>query len=147
MRTFALRTATPGDLDLTYEITEDAMRKYVEDTWGNWNPDEERQKHQRNFTPQTHRIILVDGMEAGFVAIEDFPTYTWLVKIYLRSAYRNAGIGSNLLRQFVDEAAARHKPLRLQVLRVNERAQQLYFRHGFQIAHEMPERLFLQSGE
>lgn len=144
--TMTLRSATLGDLKLTYEITEDAMRQYVEATWGHWNSDEQWLKHERNFTPETHRIILVDEVEAGFVAMEDFPSYTWLVKLYLRSSHRNRGIGSDLLRQFADQAAAQHKPLRLQVLRVNQRAQQLYFRHGFRVAHETPERLFLQLG-
>lgn len=146
MHQLTLRRATLGDLKLTFEITEDAMRHYVKETWGHWDSDEQWLKHERSFTPASHRIILVDGVEAGFVALEEFPTYTWLVKIYLRSSHRNLGIGSELLRQFADQAAAQHKPLRLQVLRVNKRAQQLYFRHGFQVAHETPERLFLQLG-
>ena len=113
---------------------------------GRWDADEQLGKHVRNFTPETHQIIVVDGIEAGFVAIEDFPSYTWLVKLYLRRDSRNLGIGSALLRQFMADAAAQHKPLRLQVLRVNTRAQQLYFRHGFKITYETPERLFLESG-
>lgn len=146
MHQLTMRNATLSDLKLTYEITEDAMRQYVEETWGQWDSAEQWLKHERNFTPETHRIILVGGVEAGFVALEDFPTYTWLVKIYLRSSFRNLGLGSELLRQFAGQAAAQHKPLRLQVLRVNKRAQQLYFRHGFQVSHETPERLFLEMG-
>lgn len=146
MRQVSLRGATQQDLALTYAITEDAMRAYEEQTWGVWNPEEQMRKHARNFTPQTHQIILIDGVESGFVAVEDFPSYLWLVKLYLRSSHRNRGVGSELLSQFADQAAAQNKPLRLQVLRVNQRAQQLYFRHGFQIAHETPECLFLQLG-
>ena len=146
MHPLKLRSATLDDLALTYAITEEAMRAYVEATWGHWDEDEQREKHLRNFTPQTHQIIVVDGVEVGFVAIEDFPSYTWLVKLYLRRDSRNRGIGSALLKQFMQAAAAQNKPLRLQVLRVNALAQQLYFRHGFKIAHETAERLFLEIG-
>ena len=139
-----LRDATEGDVALTYAITEDAMRGYVEKTWGAWDAHEERKKHARSFTPASHKIILADGAVAGCVAIEDFPTYTWLVKIYLLSQFRNFGIGSTLLRQFIGQSAVDQKPLRLQVLRVNRRAQKLYFQHGFKIAHETADRLFLQ---
>ena len=41
----------PDDLALTYAITEDAMRSYVEETWGNWDGEEQRLKHRNNFTP------------------------------------------------------------------------------------------------
>lgn len=146
MRRLSLRSATARDLALTYAITEEAMRAYAEATWGPWNADEEFRKHRRNFVPETHRIILIGRDEAGLLAIEDFPTYTWLVKIYLRAAFRGQGIGSVLLRQVIADASAQDKPVRLQVLRVNTRAQQLYFRHGFTVAHETPERLFLQRG-
>ena len=145
-RPLSLRDATAADLALSYAITEEAMRGYVEATWGHWDTGEQWAKHQRNFTPQTHQIILIDGVEAGFMAVEDFPSYTWLVKLYLRRDSRNLGIGSEMLRRLLAVTAAQHKPLRLQVLRVNGRAQQLYWRHGFKIAHETAERLFLQHG-
>ena len=144
MHPLSLRNATAADLALTYAITEEAMRGYVEATWGHWDTGEQWAKHQRNFTPQSHQIIQVDGVEVGFVAVEDFPGYIWLVKLYLRRNHRNQGVGSGLLQQLMADAAAQAKPLRLQVLRVNTRAQQLYFRHGFKIAHETPERLFLE---
>lgn len=146
MHPLSLRNATAADLALTYAITEEAMRPYVEATWGRWDADEQLAKHQRNFTPETHQLILCNGVEAGFVAMEDFPSYTWLVKLYLRRDSRNQGIGSRLLQGFIATAAAQGKPLRLQVLRVNTRAQALYFRHGFKIAHETAERLFLEIG-
>jgi hypothetical protein len=79
-----LRDATEDDLHVTYAITEDAMRGYVEETWGSWDPDEQRQKHRANFTPETHKIIVFEGDVAGLVAVEQLPTHVWLVKLYIR---------------------------------------------------------------
>ena len=35
------RPATLEDLAFTYAITEDAMRGYVEETWGGWDEEEQ----------------------------------------------------------------------------------------------------------
>lgn len=73
------------------------MRCHVEATWGLWDPLEQREKHCANFTPETHRIILVDDV-AGFVATEDFPSHLWLVKLYVFKKYRGMGNGSQVLQ-------------------------------------------------
>ena len=145
MRQLTLRQATQNDLALTYAITADAMRLHVEKAWGSWDCEDQLQKHKRSFTPESHKIILVDGDEAGLVAIETFPSYTRLVKIYLLRAFRGLGIGSELMHQFIVTAHSEHKVLRLQVLKVNKRAQEFYFRHGFQVTYETTESLFLQK--
>ena len=65
---FITRAASAGDLDLTCRNTGDAMRPYVEATWGAWNEDEQLAKHALNYQPQTHRIITVDA-EGGSARI------------------------------------------------------------------------------
>jgi ribosomal protein S18 acetylase RimI-like enzyme len=166
-RPFDLRPATAADLDLTFAITEDAMRGYVEATWGRWDAAEQRATHEANFTPATHRIIevstgsLADAVlaravaddraradagwvPAGFVAVEDLPEHLWLVKLDLLAPFRGRGLGSAVLRRVMADAAALGKPLYLRVLRVNTGAQALYRRHGFEVVGETPERLFMQ---
>jgi ribosomal protein S18 acetylase RimI-like enzyme len=143
MPRFSYRDASANDLRLTYEITRDAMRKYVEQTWGEWNEAEQIQKHRDSFTPVTHRIICIGEKEAGVVAVEDLPDHVWLVKLYLLAKARGQGIGSAVLRDVIGHAERLGLPIRLRVLRVNEQAQALYARHGFRIAGETPERCFM----
>jgi GNAT superfamily N-acetyltransferase len=142
-----VRAATADDQALCCAITEDAMRGYVEQTWGRWDPEEQRRKHADDFTPATHRIVLVDEEAAGLVALEDLPDHLWLVKLYLRAPYRGRGIGSQLLRDVLGAARALGKPVRLRVLRVNTGARRLYERHGFRVVDESVERFFMQSGD
>ena len=141
-----MRPATPDDLALAYEITEDAMRGYVEETWGNWDEEEQLQKHRANFTPETYRMLLVEGEVAGLVAVEEFASHVWLVKLYLLKKYRSQGIGSQVLQDVQRSAANLGKPVILRVLRVNKRAQALYAKHGFQVTEENAERLHMASG-
>ena len=138
-----MRPATEGDLAVTYAITEDAMRGYVEETWGSWDAEEQLQKHRVNFTPETHRIIVVEDDVAGFVAIEEFPTHVWLVKLYLLARYRGQGVGSQVLQGVLKDAKALGKPVTLRVLRVNKRARALYAKHGFHVTEEGTERLHM----
>lgn len=144
MPRFSYRDASESDLKLTYEITRDAMRKYVELTWGDWNDEEQIQKHRDNFTPATHRIICVGAQEIGLVAVENPLDHVWLVKLYLRAEVQNQGIGSAILRDVIGHAESRDLPIRLRVLRVNERAQALYARHGFCVTGGTPERCFME---
>jgi GNAT superfamily N-acetyltransferase len=138
------RDATAEDLALTYEITKDAMRVYVEATWGAWEESEQSTKHRENFTPSTHQIILVEDRAAGLLATEDLPGYVWLVKVYLLAAYRGKGIGSQVLAGVIAHADSVGKPVRLRVLRVNTRARALYERLGFQVVEQTHERFFME---
>ena len=141
-----MRPASLADLAVTYEITEDAMRGYVEETWGKWDEAEQLQKHRTNFTPETYRIILVKEEVAGLVAVEEFPSHIWLVKLYLLAKYRGQGIGSQVLQSVQNSATAQGKPVTLRVLTVNKRAQALYAKHGFKVTEESAERLHMASG-
>ena len=141
-----MRAATPNDLALTYAITEDAMRGYVEQTWGKWDADEQLDKHRTNFTPETYRIILIEDEVAGLVAVEEFPSHVWLVKLYLLAKYRAQGVGSQVLESVQETARAQGKPVTLRVLKVNKRAQALYAKHGFKVTEEIAERLHMSSG-
>jgi ribosomal protein S18 acetylase RimI-like enzyme len=141
-----MRAATRNDLALTYAITKDAMRGYVEQTWGNWDEEEQLEKHRANFTPETYRIILIEDEVAGLVAVEEFPSHVWLVKLYLLAKYRGQGIGSQVLQGVQESARAQGKPVTLRVLRVNKRAQALYAKHGFKVTEESAERLHMASG-
>jgi len=141
-----MRPATPEDLALAYTITDDAMRGYVEETWSKWDEEEQLQKHRANFTPETYRMLLVEGEAAGLVAVEEFPSHVWLVKLYLLKKYRSQGIGSQVLQDVQRSAASLGKPVILRVLRVNKRAQALYARNGFQVTEENAERLHMASG-
>ena len=141
-----MRPATQDDLALTYEITEDAMRGYVEESLGNWDEAEQLQKHRTNFTPETYRIILIENEVAGLIAVEEFPSHIWLVKLYLLAKYRGQGIGSQVLQSVQNSATAQGKPVTLRVLTVNKRAQALYAKHGFKVTEESAERLHMASG-
>jgi hypothetical protein len=42
---FALRPMTTADAERAYAITREAMREYVEQTWGPWIEADQRERH------------------------------------------------------------------------------------------------------
>ena len=143
--TLEVRQATKEDTALSFAITEDAMRTYVEATWGQWDPVAQRRAHAESFVPATHWIVLADGEAVGVVAAELEPSHVQLVKLYLRTLARGRGIGALILSSLLRSAAGRSQPLRLRVLAVNTRAQAFYSRHGFRESSRTPERVFMEA--
>ena len=79
------------------------------------------------------QVVVCDGQPVGRVVVDRSSDAIRLVDIALLPGYRNAGIGSELLRRLLDEAAAAGKLVILHVARSN-RARALYQRLGFAIS-------------
>ena len=129
---------TPADKDFAFEVTEAAMRSYVEQAFGPWDADDQRRRFDEVFDPSTYQRIVVDGAPAGIFVVENRPTEIYLARIFLLPAFQRRGIGSTLIRGLIDRARAEDKPLRLRVLRVNEAARRLYARFGFTVTESTP---------
>jgi len=125
-----LEPASPDDHAFVFQVTEETMRAYVEETFGAWDADAQRGRSREMFDPHTCRIILIDRDRAGLLVVEDRADEIFLAKIYLRRQFQRRGVGTSLIRDLIGRARAAGKPLRLRVLRVNP-ARSLYERLGF----------------
>ena len=144
MERFSLRAAAENDMEFVHQVTEDAMREYVEATWGRWAPVEQREKCRKSFNPNTHKIVQVGGKEVGVLAVQEHVTHVQLEKLYLLAGSRRCGLGSELLQHVVRIGQAKHLPVRLRVLAVNTAAQRFYARHGFTVSSRTTERVFME---
>jgi ribosomal protein S18 acetylase RimI-like enzyme len=77
-----------------------------------------------------HQLIVVDGEPVGRIMVFRESGANRLVDIALLSAYRSRGIGTQLLRDLIDQSARDGLAVRLQVLKTN-RAKRVYERLGF----------------
>jgi ribosomal protein S18 acetylase RimI-like enzyme len=82
------------------------------------------------FPNADYRIIVHDGRVAGRLIVDRSGEDILLIDIALLPEFRNAGIGSALMKQVMAEAARAQKALKLHVEKVN-RARHLYDRLGF----------------
>jgi len=141
---YTLRPAKSADEAFAYGVTEAAMRDYVLQTWGRWEPAEQHRLHAESFVPATHAVVMAEGADAGIVAVEDLATHVQLHKLYLLPAWRGRGLGSALLQDLLARASAAGLPAELRVLAVNTGARRLYERHGFTVVRSTSERHFMR---
>jgi GNAT superfamily N-acetyltransferase len=144
---WALRPATPEDVEPIVEIRAEVMRPDLE-RLGRFDAHRVRQRFRDAFSPQHTSVVTVDGLLAGSVALgPDTDTGTdtgchWLEHFYLSPAHQGRGLGSAVLRTLLARADAQGRAVRLNVLQ-GSAARRLYERHGFVVESQDPVDVFM----
>lgn len=132
------RPAQDCDHEVCFLVTERAMRSYVEQTFGQWDEERQRERHAHEFASRRPDIVSFDGVDVGIWLVLREPTRLVLSKIYLLPEFQRRGIGSALLDRLIRESEGTRLPIHLRLLRVNP-AISLYERKGFKVVrHEDP---------
>jgi len=134
MTGYQLRPATHDDYNFLYRLHVAAMQYLVAQVWG-WDDARQEQFFVDHFDPSGSRIVVVNGVDAGTVAIEWREDAAFIRGIEILPDYQGCGLGTAVLREVIAEAAARDLPVTLQVLKINH-ARRLYERLGFAITGE-----------
>ncbi len=92
----------------------------------------QRQQYDASYPEAESAIILLHGQPIGRMLVDRNEREFTLIDIALSPEHRNAGIGTNLIRELLNEASAARKPVRLHVAKSNP-AQRLYQRLGFSL--------------
>jgi ribosomal protein S18 acetylase RimI-like enzyme len=95
-----------------------------------------RSTYSRQFPGSEQLLILTGQDRAGAFTILREPHEVRLIDMALLPEYRGSGIGTQLLRMLMEEAATAGKPLRLSVAMTNIDAIRLYRRLGFRLTGE-----------
>jgi len=130
-----LRQAMPADEPFLLEVYASTRIEELEGT--GWD---ENQKHtflkmqflarERTYPKVDNRIILLNGNAVGRILVDRTEAAIRLIDIALLTEYRNAGIGSRLIKDLIKESADSRRPLKLRV-RSASSAMRLYERLGF----------------
>ena len=135
---FDLRPAVEADRRYLVDIEEICMQDYVIALVGEWIPAD-----PNDLALDEHRLIVVDGQDAGCVATVRSHDHVWVDKLYIHPAWQRRGIGAAVLRRLALEAAVLGLPLRLCVLTTNP-AIAFYRREGLKVYGETPQRIFME---
>lgn len=137
------RPATDDDLPFAYDVLRQAFQAYVEQTWG-WDEDQQRALFLAGYDPALTEVVVYDGLDVGFMRLEDHDRFLFLDTIALLPDYQGQGLGAELMRRVLKYAAERGLPVQLHVLRVNP-AKTLYERLGFSVTGGDDYRLFMEA--
>jgi GNAT superfamily N-acetyltransferase len=138
---WSLRASTTDDATWIAELRAEVMRPDLE-RLDRYDPVYVRQRFLNAFDPDHTRVIVVDGADAGSIAVRPASDGIWVEHFYLAPGHQGRGIGSQVLARVLAEHAG-DAPLRLNVLQGSP-ARRLYERHGFVLYHEDPIDAFLQ---
>ncbi len=136
---WTLRPSTPADATWIAELRAVVMRPDLE-RLGRYDEHRVRQRFLDAFDPALTRVIVVDGTDAGSIAVRPAPDGTWLEHFYLAEWFQGHGVGTEILRATLAELHP--TPWRLNVLQ-GSLARRLYERHGFTLDSEDDVDVFL----
>lgn len=140
---YTLRQATPADIDYSFNLHRATMRDYVEATWG-WDDDWQRQHFEKNYDPDLGKIIQVHGQYAGVLITDDLPDALSIELIEVAPSYQRQGLGTTIITDLQETAAAADKAIVLRVLKTNVEAKRLYEQLGFVVDREEEHRFYMR---
>jgi ribosomal protein S18 acetylase RimI-like enzyme len=143
MKNLRLRPATTNDSEFAYQTKKAAFREYAENVWG-WDEEEQRKLHQRRFAVHDFRVIQVAGTDTGITAMERKPDCINLHQLFILPEHQSKKIGEAVMMLLMEEAAKAKLPIRLQVLKVNNRAFKFYERLGFKRTGESETHILME---
>jgi GNAT superfamily N-acetyltransferase len=143
-----LRPARPDDEPFLLEVY--TSTRIDELAALGWNDDQKQAfikmqflARERTYPRVDDRIILLDGRAVGRMLVDRNEAEILLRDIALLAEYRNTGIGSRLINDLMQEAAAAGKPIKLHVVSSSP-AVRLYERLGFRRSGDESEVAYLE---
>ena len=145
-RGWALRPAQRNDEDFLFALHRDAMRAYVDATWG-WDEEWQRAHFAANYAPERQAVIVHGGTtlrDVGRISLTRHWRKIFLRDIELISPERNRGVGTAIINAVLALARDSDRYVELRVLRCNP-AQRLYARLGFRVIDDDGARLRMRT--
>jgi GNAT superfamily N-acetyltransferase len=145
-RGWALRAAQRNDEDFLFALHRDAMRAYVDATWG-WDEEWQRAHFAANYAPERQAVIVHGGTtlrDVGRISLTRHWRKIFLRDIELIRPERNRGVGTVIINAVLALARDSDRYVELRVLRCNP-AQRLYARLGFRVIDDDGARLRMRT--
>ena len=131
----SLRQATDADREFAFQVLKAAFGNYVKAVYG-WDEQLQREIHQQRFHPSSTWIIKYNDKEIGLFAFDRETDHIRVRQLFLLPDFQGWGIGAHLMKDILKESKQKGIPIRLQVLKVNNRAKVFYERIGFSVTDE-----------
>jgi GNAT superfamily N-acetyltransferase len=126
-------TKRPGldtDVHFACSVHHRAYRDVVVAQYGQWNEAAQDEYFIAAWSRAPHEVILCDDVRCGYLCVEDRSDDLFAREIVIDPDFQGQGIGTHIIQDLIELAAARGMPLRLTTQLLN-RAVNLYRRLGF----------------
>jgi ribosomal protein S18 acetylase RimI-like enzyme len=127
-----LRAATSSDTPFLRELHHRVYREVVLRQFGEWDEKAQDEWFEKGMADAAFFVAEEDGEPIGAIGLREASDRVHLVELQMLPEYQGQGFGSALLRDQIERAERNQQCLILRVLLEN-RARDLYARHGFVI--------------
>ena len=136
----ALRDVLPADEEFLLAVyTSTRADELAQVNWApgqkevfvRWQFDLQRKEYDSRYPQARYQVVLVNNQPAGRIWIGEDETQIRLLDIGLLEQFQNSGVGTILVKELIEEAAKKDKPLRHMVFVLNNNAHRFYERLGF----------------
>lgn len=141
----ARRPANESDRDAARRIHHDAYRAVVERQFGPWDEVTQDQFFADDWKGAAFDVLLIDGVPVGYLSVEHRAVDVHVREIVLTPAVQGRGIGTEILREIIEQAEGRDVPVRLATFHQN-RASALFQRLGFQVVGRTNTHVIFERG-
>jgi len=132
------RQAQADDVTFLEGIFLTSMREAITAARGYWEPEKEGAQFRRQLELDGTEVIQSAGSDVGFVSVRRGPDAIVVNTICVAEEHRSRGLGGEIMRQLMAEAATAGDSIEVFVLKANPRARALYARLGFSDAEQLP---------
>lgn len=152
-KAITLRPVTAADEEFLFSVyastrTEELARvpwtKEQQDAFVRIQFAAQQQHYPAQYPQANHDVISADGVPVGRIYLDRSGEGLHILDITVLPQHRSAGIGSEVLRQILNEAARRSVPVTIYVENFNP-SLRLFQRLGFQVAEESGFQLLLRK--
>lgn len=140
-RQIALRPARADDFDYCARLYFAGMGEIIRDL----KLDLAKQTanlRERWAAPEV-QIITCDGADIGWLQSRAEGDALFLAQLFVAGPFQRGGIGTQIMRRLIDDAARTRKAVTLGVVKTNP-ALRLYRRLGFQITHDDERKFYMR---
>jgi ribosomal protein S18 acetylase RimI-like enzyme len=130
-----LKEAKNSDFEITYRIKCKSIKSYVEKIW-DWDEVNQREIHRRKYIPSETKLIEYNNHTIGYVVLKETEAEIHLKNLLIEKEFQNKGIGKEVMEKIIEKADSDKKLVRLQVFKINSKAQKFYHNLGFEITSE-----------
>ncbi|MDD3722394.1 MAG: GNAT family N-acetyltransferase [Lutibacter sp.] len=133
-----LRNVKKSDFEKIFEIKKNSIRPLVEKIWG-WDESYQRKIHEQNFIASDTKLIEYNKQKIGCIVIKETDSEIYIENLLIEKKFQNLGIGKEVMERIIERANSEKKLIRLQVLKINIKAQRFYRNLGFEKTSDVKE--------
>ncbi len=136
-----LRPALDHDFEYCRRLYFSEMRWIIEELHLDRTAQETGLRQQWNSTQV--RIVVLDGADVGWVQTIREQDELFVGQMFVEGRFQRKGIGTEVMKRLISEAAAFNLAVRLNVVSINP-ARRLYERLGFRVTHEGDRKCYMK---